>query len=622
MKKHILFLLLLPGGDILYAMQNESLAIHSASLVNIKNNVVQGEIDRNIFLKLSDKSTYELAREHAQQCEAIKKQWLAGTESFGTRSNPYVVPFKNEDILNFENYIKMILAKKDREVRNALGALDLGKIAKIINASKAFECTSVRGFAEREFVLRMKEDEDQIKNFVEKQEFVASFGFDADEEKTLGCRLLDSSDDTTRTLNAIRSFLYSDLRGKGPVQRLMFNVSNDYFLAIGVSDAKQKIAEGTGFCDIWSIDGEMIYWIADVDPIHSCAFLICPTIATLTAERLTLRNIINNKEISKQEIGKDAEHSGKKFTAMSISPDFSLIALGLGDSVIIVDMRQKKITKTLRASKNEGDLGDTAHLLFSPDNLKLIELRSTGLIRFWDIKTESVKLGEEHKKPIVKFDFSKYGTLRTVDQDGLLCEWTQEGTFKEKWTDLTQQKDELEDIKPLCFDNSGSKLVFTKAGGSDASVFDLGKGNMPKGIKKKFEIKKGVFLEGCYHPDDETIATLVKDGEDYGIILWESNSGNKRAYLDCEKQSVRGLCFSPDGGILASCLKDGRIRLWHYCNKDIEVYLQKSVNLSQALLLLLFERSKKDKGSFDISKVEHLKKIYDSINPLLKKLLK
>jgi WD40 repeat protein len=49
---------------------------------------------------------------------------------------------------------------------------------------------------------------------------------------------------------------------------------------------------------------------------------------------------------------------------------------------------------------------------------------------------------------------------------------------------------------------------------------------------------------------------------DRAIHLWDIVSDTRIAVLVGHLDQVRGLCFSPDGRRLASCSRDGTVRIW------------------------------------------------------------
>ena len=63
----------------------------------------------------------------------------------------------------------------------------------------------------------------------------------------------------------------------------------------------------------------------------------------------------------------------------------------------------------------------------------------------------------------------------------------------------------------------------------------------------------------AFSPDGSTLASADESGR---ITLWDVASGKQRSTLNSSAgETVTGMSFSPDGGILASTVKD-RITLW------------------------------------------------------------
>jgi serine/threonine protein kinase len=65
----------------------------------------------------------------------------------------------------------------------------------------------------------------------------------------------------------------------------------------------------------------------------------------------------------------------------------------------------------------------------------------------------------------------------------------------------------------------------------------------------------------AFAPNGLTLATA---GNDLGIRLWDTSTGQKRGSLDGHTGWVSSLSFSPDGALLASASADRTVRLWDF----------------------------------------------------------
>ncbi len=573
-------------ASFLQAMDNDKIQIASKQISKPK---------ADLFLKTSDKKVFVMRSEKAKLLDWTTQE-LEKNQNSGTRDNPLLTPVTFEQIKDMDSFLAYVqegdtIRLEYNEFRNR----DILPLADVIKTAWTLNCTPVCELAKKVFIQKFKEE--HLKDFAEQSNFIDSFGFPEELKKSLGSLLLSAED-----LSSLRSLLFTLLAEKRPAKQLVFNFSNDYLLAYG------SLPDNKGFCDIWCVhSGEKSAGIMANSPINSGAFLVTPLIATLSDETCALWDVVTGKARLRAE-PKEYVTAAKKFAVMSVSPDFSVLALAVGTDVALQDVKRKNL-RILSCSDEGKDLGQSVHLLFTPDSSVLIEIRSTGMIRFWETKSGSCVVEEEHKKPVVKFHCNKNNVLTTVDQEGKLCLWdcTANKKLLQKWENLQ---------RALCFNTQGDKLAIATEGGTEGSIFDITKKEFSP---KKFQTREGTLTDGCYNPADKVLATSTSNND---ICLWDPQQATLLARLVTERPATL-LSFSADGNILASSDDSGKICLWHYCNKDIEKYLTTEINLPKGLLLFLIIDAKKRGLPLDFLKTPHLKEIYESLDvDLLTKFLK
>ncbi len=533
-----------------------------------------------LFLKTEDGETFLMRSERAKLLDWITQE-LEKDQNKGTENNPLIIPVTDEQIRSMDKFLEYVQDNDFETLRvNELQRRSVLYLADVIKTSWKLNCTPVGNLATKVFIQKVKDK--HLKDFAEQSEFIDSFGFPAEITKSLGSLLLSAEDKSN-----LRSLLFTPLAEKNVSKQLVFNLSSDYLIAYGATP------DNKGFCTIWCVHtGAKVASIMANSPINNGAFLMTPLLATLSEESCALWDVISGDPRLKQD-----NSVATKFGTMSVSPDLSILAWSVGADILLKDLKSK-ITKTLSQKEECKDLGQSTRLLFTPDSSVLIDLRSTGMIRFWHVRSGMCTSMEEHKRPIVKFHCSNYNVLTTVDQDATLCSWDC-NTNK-----LLRRLDNLQ--RALCFNTQGDKLAFAEGDGTEGSVLDIGKNELSA---KKFKINDGIFMDGCFHPGDKVLATSSSNND---ICLWDPQQATLLARLKTENP-VSLLSFSADGNILASTDASGKICLWHYCNKDIEEYLKES-SLSRGLLLFLIIDAKRKGLSLDFINTPHLKAIYKSLD--------
>lgn len=541
-------------------------------------------VQDNVFLKTADSKSFVIAPNRAKICDLIAEE-LEKNQSTGTVKSPLVIPVSLEQIKYMDSFLGYVLAGDFiRLEHNELRNRDLIPLADVVKTAWTLRCTPICSLAKSIFIQKLKEG--HLQDFASKATFIDSFEFPKGLQDELSTILL-----SPENLYYLRSLLLTSLPGKQPAQQLNFNLSGDHILSSGASG-------NGGFCDIWNVQaGENFGTIRAASPIVAADFLVTPLLAVLSNDTCILWNVLNAKTALKIE-PQDHEQSAKKFSTMSLSSDHGFLALALGNKIILKDLKHKTV-RILSHPEESKDLGRAIHLLFTPDCSTLIEIKNTGIICFWQIKTGSCIIIEEHQKPILKQHCNKNGVLATVDEEGKLCLWdcAANGKLLHKWDG--QQR-------ALCFNNAGDKLAIT-SDGTEGTIFDITQKDTGA---KKFKAEKGTLVDACYHVDDELLAASTSNNQ---VCIWNTKDATLLAQLTSDK-AIGVLRFSPDGNILATAHEDGKICFWHFCNKDIENYLKTEINFSKGLLLLLIIDAKKNNKALDFLNSGHLKSLYASLD--------
>ncbi len=242
-------------------------------------------------------------------------------------------------------------------------------------------------------------------------------------------------------------------------------------------------------------------------------------------------------------------------TAISVSPDGTMLACALGDNTInLMDASSGELLHTF-----EGHMYSS--MAFSPDSSTLASATfDSNLIILWDARSgEKLRTLTGHTSGINSVAFSPDGsTLASGSYDNTVRLWDASSGKQ-----IRAHSWHISDVFSVAFSPDGSTLA---SGSNDRTVFiiDVNSG------EKLHTLTRGLsgYDEGItyvtYSPDGSTLAS----GGEYGnITLWDIKSGEERTLkysnnLYTDWFNGNNLVFSPDGTILVSVYDGDSVNLW------------------------------------------------------------
>lgn len=534
-----------------------------------------------LFLKTSDGKNYSVEADWLSDSEWFKEQLLADPHIGSTATKPLVLPLNDVEFQVFKKWLK--LHKRNDTIKltfQEIGNLDLSNLSNFIRKMNQLKMTYFASLLKDEIIKKFKEPA-FLNEFLKNALVLDKLGLPQEAMNSLGSSVL-----TDEEVNALRSLLFTELNNQGSVYHVDFNTTSDYLLASG------EKGNGKGFCDLWDVQtGAKIQSLEAKKPVKESAFCMTPLLVTASEEESTLWDMLKKTAV--------ANIAGQGIVAMPIwgmclSPHLTLLALGQGENILVKNLKDTN-TRTFRSAHEGVDLGQGSHLLFNSDGSVLIEIRSTGIIRFWSVDVGTcITVVEEQKSPITKCCCSRNGILATITASG----WLQLWDIAKGKSIVSRDLAELNYGAPLCFNAAGSHAALASNDGG--GIFDIEKGI----ISQKLENPGCKLIDGCYHPDNKMLAALGSNRE---IYLY-AKDGKIMIRLELPACSVPH--FSGDGNALAAVYEGGKIRLWHYCNQKMTHYLRNGMNLKQALLVLAILRARKANTALDFLQVAHNKELF------------
>ena len=139
--------------------------------------------------------------------------------------------------------------------------------------------------------------------------------------------------------------------------------------------------------------------------------------------------------------------------------------------------------------------------------------------------------------------FTAAGTIRSVDETGVLCHWTADGQLLDRAF--------LSDLETLwCFAPGASQL----ASGNDDLLFWDADGQLLNRLAQPAWV-----TALAYSADGKFLASGHDDGS---VRIWDVATHALRAEIAAHEQALSAVAFAPDGGSIATAAEDCRVRVW------------------------------------------------------------
>jgi WD40 repeat protein len=140
--------------------------------------------------------------------------------------------------------------------------------------------------------------------------------------------------------------------------------------------------------------------------------------------------------------------------------------------------------------------------------------------------------------------FAADGTIRSVDETGVLRLWSADGRLLERHF--------LSDLETVwSFSPDGDLLA---SGNDDLLVWDSRNGQLVRRVKQDSWVTALVFSSN---------GRIIASGHDDGHVrFWDAGSANELGELHAHPSAVSAIAFSPNGDLVATAGEDRAVRVW------------------------------------------------------------
>jgi WD40 repeat protein len=146
---------------------------------------------------------------------------------------------------------------------------------------------------------------------------------------------------------------------------------------------------------------------------------------------------------------------------------------------------------------------------------------------------------------IAALAFAKNGNVWSIDDTGLLRQWSPEGKMLSRAF--------LSDLETLWAFSGNAELL--ASGNDDLMLWDVGEGQLLARIKQKSWVTVVAFT-----PDGQTVASGHDDGK---VRLWDVASKKMTGEIAAHPKPVSAIQFNPSGDRLATAGEDRQVRVWN-----------------------------------------------------------
>ena len=252
-------------------------------------------------------------------------------------------------------------------------------------------------------------------------------------------------------------------------------------------------------------------------------------------------------------------------TSVAFSPDGSLLASGSLDTTI----RLWNVSNFMLNRTITGHTGAVNDVAFSPDGLTLVSASLDKTVGIWSPSSGEEKMRfMDHTDAVTSVAFSPDGkTLASGSADTTIRLWdTHTGEHQQTLAGHTDRVTSVAFNPDVSLDSDGKTLA---SGSWDSTVrlWDISTGDLkytltdsgtPTDIGMVIPMRKVNSVS--FRPDGYVLASGSRDGR---IRLWAALTGELKQRVDKDPLSFGAsnnvLCFSPDGFVLASGYRDGTL---------------------------------------------------------------
>ena len=148
--------------------------------------------------------------------------------------------------------------------------------------------------------------------------------------------------------------------------------------------------------------------------------------------------------------------------------------------------------------------------------------------------------------------FAADGTLRSIDEAGILRHWTADGKLI--------RRTYLSDLETLwCFAPGGDRLA---SGNDDLLIWDAADGQLVARVAQPAWVTALAFS-----PDGGTLASGHDDGS---VRFWDVRSQQKVGEIAAHPKAISAITFAPNGDRVATAGEDRVVRVWDaYSHKEV-----------------------------------------------------